>query len=109
MATPEEETPPQIKLVNELEQRIWARDPQLAAACQDLFIEIRRRWLCGIDWHKHYLACLNDIPEIRSMPGSGINNCWFPEEIRNVVLTLVKRCQVTWEKDSAGEPKPPAK
>lgn len=87
----------QIELVDELERRMWSRDPELAGACQDLLVEIRRRFRNSVDWHRAYASCLDGIREIRCMPGRGIDGCAEPRAIRTVVETLVRECPVTWE------------
>jgi hypothetical protein len=61
-----------------------------------------------MDWHGSFAHCLDDIREIKVIPGGAPAGCWDPSGIRGVVQQLVAACPVTWESDCFGAPKAPA-
>ena len=53
--------------------------------------ELQRRILVQADWHGHYAACLDGIPEIQHIRGGGIDKCRQPDDIRRIVLNLLNK------------------
>jgi hypothetical protein len=58
-------------------------------------MDMRRRLIRSHDWHGHFAHSLDGIPEIRNMPGAGIDGCRSHKEVRAVVLGLLQqiKCQ----------------
>jgi hypothetical protein len=52
-------------------------------------MDMRRRLIRSHDWHGHFARSLDGIPEIRNMPGAGIDGCRSHKEVRAVVLGLL--------------------
>ena len=69
--------------------------------------ELLRRYRNQQVWHRSFAKCLDGIPEIRCMPGSGIDGCRCPEQIRRIVKVLADHCQTTWEFGCFGRAKSP--
>lgn len=53
--------------------------------------EMRRRLIRSYDWSGHFTHCLDGIPEIQGMPGSGIDGCRMHKEVRAVVTGLIEQ------------------
>lgn len=66
----------------------WVRD----VACMDE-MDMRRRLIRSNDWHGHFAHSLDGIPEIRNLPGSGIDGCRSHKEVRAVVLELLRQIE----------------
>lgn len=66
----------------------WVRD----VACMDE-MDMRRRLIRSNDWHGHFAHSLDGIPEIRNLPGSGIDGCRSHKEVRAVVLALLEQIE----------------
>ena len=66
----------------------WVRD----VACMDE-MDMRRRLIRSNDWHGHFAHSLDGIPEIRNLPGAGIDGCRSHKEVRAVVLALLQQIE----------------
>lgn len=66
----------------------WVRD----VACMDE-MDMRRRLIRSNDWHGHFAHSLDGIPEIRNLPGSGIDGCRSHKEVRAVVMGLLAQIE----------------
>lgn len=66
----------------------WVRD----VACMDE-MDMRRRLIRSNDWHGHFAHSLDGIPEIRNLPGAGIDGCRSHTEVRAVVLELLRQIE----------------
>ena len=55
--------------------------------------DMRRRLIRSNDWHGHFACSLDDIPEIRNLPGAGIDGCRTHKEVRAVVMGLLQRIE----------------
>jgi hypothetical protein len=55
--------------------------------------EMRRRLIRSNDWHGHFAHSLDGIPEIRNLPGAGIDGCRSHKEVRAVVLGLLRQIE----------------
>ncbi len=62
-------------------------------------LENQRSWLVGFN------TCLDGIPEINLIPGSGLKSARTPDQIRRIVQTLVAHCSTSWEMSWKGGPK----
>lgn len=67
--------------------------------------ELQRRVLIGSDWQGAHACALDGIPEISCMPGSGIDGCRLPNNVRAIVTQLVRECPKTWAKTWTGQMK----
>jgi len=56
-------------------------------------MDMRRRLIRSHDWHGHFAHSLDGIPEIRNLPGSGIDGCRSHKEVRAVVLALLQQIE----------------
>ncbi|WP_428414448.1 hypothetical protein [Methylibium sp.] len=56
-------------------------------------MDMRRRLIRSSDWHGHFAHSLDGIPEIRNLPGAGIDGCRSHREVRAVVLGLLQRIE----------------
>lgn len=52
--------------------------------------ELQRRALIGSDWQGAFACSLDGVSEISCMPGSGIDGCRGPKEVRAIVTQLVR-------------------
>lgn len=66
----------------------WVR----RVACMDE-MDMRRRLIRSSDWHGHFAHCLDGIPDIRSIPGAGIDGCRSHKEVRAIVLELLRQIE----------------
>ena len=55
--------------------------------------DMRRRLIRSNDWHGHFAHSLDGIPEIRNLPGAGIDGCRTHKEVRAVVLALLQQIE----------------
>lgn len=54
-------------------------------------MDMRRRLIRTRDWHGHFSHSLDGIPEIRNLPGAGIDGCRSHKEVRAIVEGLLAR------------------
>ena len=71
-------------------------------------MEMRRRLIRSSDWHGHFAHCLDGIPQISNLPGSGIDGCRTHKEVRAVVVGLLTQIERLTTIQSQGEAGPPA-
>lgn len=55
--------------------------------------DMRRRLIRSSDWHSHFAHCLDGIPEIRNIGGGGIDGCRTHNEVRAIVLDLLRQIE----------------
>lgn len=55
--------------------------------------EMRRRLVIGFDWTSHFQCSLDGIPELRAIPGAGIDGCRSHKEVRAVVVWLLAQLE----------------
>jgi hypothetical protein len=65
--------------------------------------DMRRRLICQSDWHGHFAHSLDGIPEIRNLPGAGIDGCRMHKEVRAVVLALLQQIKRLKPPNAGGE------
>lgn len=65
--------------------------------------ELCLRALRARDWHKAYANSLDGIPEIYCIGGGGIDGCRMPENIRSVVLELLRHSNLTFKDSYVGK------
>jgi hypothetical protein len=55
--------------------------------------DMRKRLIRNMDWHGHFSHSLDEIPEIRNLPGSGVDGCRSHKEVRAVVIGLLRKIE----------------
>lgn len=61
------------------------------ASLKQQLAELERKHANQAGFIASYASCLNDISEIRNIPGSTIDSCRHPKEIRTIVEALLRR------------------
>ena len=56
--------------------------------------EMRRRLIRSYDWSGHFHHSLDGIPQIKGLPGSGIDGCRSHKEVRAVVTGLLDQIEL---------------